>query len=333
MRNMPDRPDQEAQSGTGEFHRIATYFAPLAAGNDGALGLKDDAALIRPPPGRDLVVTADTLVETVHFVGDETPSDIARKSLRTNLSDLAAMGAEPMGYFLSLSLPKRIGEDWIAGFCDGLAADQAEFGLSLLGGDSTSTPGPISIAITAMGSVEAGKALKRSGAQVGDGIFVSGTIGDGFLGLLAAQGRLPPSMETESLRRRYLLPQPRIALGRALVGAAHAAMDVSDGLIADMAHICAASGVGADISAPSVPVSDAAGEQVADNPDLFADMLTGGDDYELLITGPEQAIRDAAACCDTPVTRIGSIVAGSGVTVRDSDGAPLTFLQTGFRHS
>ncbi|MEC9267690.1 MAG: thiamine-phosphate kinase [Pseudomonadota bacterium] len=318
--------------GSGEFHRIATYFAPLARGADASLGLTDDAALLSVPAGMELAVTADTLVESVHFIGDEPADELAQKCLRVNLSDLAAMGAQPYGYFLSLSLPNRIDDAWVAAFCQGLGRDQSEFDWHLLGGDSTSTPGPMSIAVTAMGLVEKGRAMRRSGAKPGDAVFVSGTIGDGFLGLLAVRGQLPYGPEADAVRRRYNVPDPRISLGRSLAGVAHSAMDVSDGLVADLTHICAASGVGADIDARAVPVSSAAAELLAGAPDLFPDILTGGDDYELLVTGPEEAVLSAAASSGTRLTRIGAIRSGAGVSVLDGDGQVLQFVKTGFRH-
>ena len=321
---------------SGEFQRISAYFAPLAAGAPGALGLTDDAAVFALDPGMELVTTVDTIVEGVHFIGDETPADIARKASRTNLSDLASMGARPLGYFLSLSVPKRVDDTWIADFCAGLAADQEIFGWSLMGGDSTSTPGPVSISITAMGQVPAGQALRRSGAKVGDAIFVSGTIGNGHLGLLAAQSQLGFGEEIDWLAGRYRVPQPRTALGEALRGNAHAVMDISDGLVADLGHLCRASGVAAQIIAPSVPLSDAAAEVIAEHPALFAAALTGGDDYELLITGPADAIEAAALESQTQVTKIGEIVVSSEgepvVQVRDSDGVLMRFAVEGFRH-
>lgn len=325
--------DGGSSEGAGEFHRIATYFAPLAKGADGALGLKDDAALIDVPAGRSLVVTADTLVAGVHFIGDEPAALVARKALRVNLSDLAAMGAQPLGYFLSLSLPSRIDDAWVADFCEGLREDQDAFDWHLMGGDSTGTPGPISIAVTAMGHVESGRALHRSGAKAGDAVFVSGSIGDGALGLLAAQGRLPPGPEADAVLTRYRLPEPRVRLGRALAGRAHAAMDISDGLIADLGHLCVASGVGARIEARSVPISAAAAEIVADAPDLFSDLLTGGDDYELLFAGPPDMIVEAGKETGVPLTRIGEIVEGGDVLALDADGNTLAFARTGWRHS
>lgn len=317
---------------SGEFHRIATYLRPLTHGMPGALDLRDDAAVLTPPAGRELVVTADTLVEGVHFIGAEPPARLAQKTLRVNLSDLAAMGAIPYGYLLSLSLPDRIGDSWVEGFCAGLAEDQAAFGWALLGGDSTATPGPISIAVTALGTVAAGTALTRGGGRPGDALYVSGTIGDGFLGLLAARNRLSPGPECDWLAGRYHRPEPRVTLGAALVGRARAALDVSDGLVADLSHLCRASGVAARVDARSVPLSDAATSVLAQDPSLFADVLTGGDDYELLIAGPAEAIEAAAVEAGTPVARIGVLEAGEGVRVLDSDGNPIAFARTGYRH-
>ena len=193
----------------GEFVRIARYFKPLAG--PGALELGDDAAVFAPPVGRELVVAADAMVAGVHFLADDPPDLVARKLLRTNLSDLAAMGAVPFGYLLTVSVPRGTPDAWFAAFSAGLAQDQAEFGVALLGGDTTSTAGPVSLSLTIMGSVASGQALRRNGARAGDGIWVSGTIGDGALGLLAAQGAIVDGY----LADRYRVPQPRLALGAA----------------------------------------------------------------------------------------------------------------------
>lgn len=331
-----DRDSSEIGGTSGEFARIEKFFAPLTSGAPGALNLQDDGAVLRPDPGHELAITLDTIVEGVHFIGDETPGDIARKAARVNLSDLASMGAAPLGYFLSLSVPGSIEDAWVQAFCAGLAEDQAEFGWQLMGGDSTSTPGPITLSITAMGQVPCGSALRRSGAKVGDALYVSGTIGDGHLGLLAAQHRLGFGAAVEWLIERYRVPQPKIALGQALVGRAHAVIDISDGLVADLGHICRASGVAAVLSAPSVPVSQAASDVIAQDPNLFIDALTGGDDYELLITGPAEAVEAAASQTGTRITRIGDIVsertALERVTVLDSDGIAMRIAVGGFRH-
>ncbi len=310
-----------------EFVRIARHFRPLAG--PGALGLSDDAAVFAPPPGRELVVSADAMVQGVHFLPDDPPDLVARKLLRTNLSDLAAMGAAPLGYLLTVSVPRGTPDAWFAAFAAGLAADQAEFAIPLLGGDTTSTPGPVSLSLTIIGTVAPGAALRRNGARPGDGIWVTGTIGDGALGLLAAQGALEDP--DGYLAGRYRLPRPRLALGQRLAGIAHAAMDISDGLVQDLGHLCRASGVGATIEATLVPLSKAAARA-----DRLPLCLTGGDDYELLLAvppGAESALAAAAQATGIPVTRIGAVASGAAeVRVIGHDGAPLALSRGGWSH-
>ncbi len=310
-----------------EFALIARHFRPLAG--PGALGLGDDAAVFAPPPGRELVIAADAMVAGVHFLPDDPAELVGRKLLRTNLSDLAAMGAAPLGYLMTVSAPRATPERWFAGFAAGLAADQAEFGLSLLGGDTTSTSGPISLSLTILGTVAPGTALRRDGARDGDGIWVSGTIGDGALGLLAARGELADP--DGALADRYRLPRPRLGLGLLLHGIAGAAMDVSDGLVQDLGHLCRAGGLGAEILADAVPLSPAA--RAAGR---LALCLTGGDDYELLLAVPparESALTAAAAAAGVAVARIGTVRAGAPeVVVRQADGAVLPVGQGGWSH-
>jgi len=319
----------------GEFEFIETMLAPLAAGYAGALGLGDDAALIDVRPGHQLVITKDVLVAGVHFLAEDPPEDIAAKALRVNLSDLAAMGARPIGYLTALMLPDSIDREWLDRFVAGLAADQRRFGVHLVGGDTASTPGPLGLSVTAFGEVQAGRALTRAGARPGDRVLVSGTIGDGALGLAAAQGRLPGASDADRrfLIDRYRRPQPRIGLGQALVGVASAAIDVSDGLIADLGHICARSKVGARVGADHVPLSPAARAALDRDPALIETVLTGGDDYELCVAVPA-ARRGSlpAPTGEVPLTDIGEIVAGAGVTAVDRDGRGLHFKSPGFRH-
>jgi thiamine-monophosphate kinase len=295
-----------------EFALIARHFRPLAGA--GGLDLTDDAALLTPPPGRELVLAADAMVAGVHFLPDDPPETIGRKLLRVNLSDLAAMGADPLAYLMTVALPHGTGDDWLAAFAQGLAADQAEYGLAVLGGDTVGTPGPLTLSLTILGTVEPGRALRRGGARPGDGLFVTGTIGDGVLGLAAARRG-----EAGSLATRYRLPTPRLAEGRALLGVATACMDVSDGLVQDLGHICRASGCGAVLHAERVPRSaPAEGAPVAT-------LITGGDDYELLFAAP--ALPEGF-----PATRIGVFVEGPAeVTVLDG-GAPLTLARPGWSH-
>jgi len=315
-----------------EFSLIYQHFRPLAG--HGALDLGDDAAVFAPPPGRELVVAADAMVAGVHFLPDDPADLIARKLLRSNLSDLAAMGATPLGYLLTVSVRHDTPDAWFAGFAAGLAADQAEFGLTLLGGDTTSTPGPASLSLTILGTVAPGSALRRTGARPGDGVWVTGTIGDGALGLLAATGRLADP--DGFLARRYRLPEPRVALGQRLAGIAAAAMDVSDGLVQDLGHLCRGGGLAAEIEAARVPLSAAARAAVAAEPALLARCLSGGDDYELLLAVPDaraEALCVAAASCGVQVTRIGAFTTGAPtVSVRGPDGAPMALAAGGWSH-
>jgi thiamine-monophosphate kinase len=310
-----------------EFALIARHFRPLAA--PGALDLQDDAAVLTPPAGRELVLTVDAMVAGVHFLPDDPPDLVARKLLRVNLSDLAAKGAVPLGYLMTVSTPRNMPDDWFAGFAAGLAQDQATFGVALLGGDTTSTPGPVSLSLTAIGHVTPGAMVRRRGAKPGDGVWVTGTIGDGALGLAVADGRLADLSGT--LLDRYRLPQPR--LGLAIAGVASAGMDVSDGLVQDLGHLCRAGGLGAEIEAAHVPLSAAAR---AAGPEWLATCLTGGDDYELLLAvspGREDALRAAAQAAGVPVTWIGTFLAGEPrVTVRGPDGTPMALGAGGWSH-
>ena len=237
MRIMADK-QKEPSPATGEFHRIAQYFRPLAKGAPGAFNLGDDAAVFAVPPGRELVVTLDTIVEGVHFIGDEAADMLARKAMRVNLSDLAAKGAEPFGYLLACHWSERCGWPERKAFVEGLARDQAEFGVALLGGDTVSTPGPASFSITLMGWAAKGRIVGRAGAQPGDLVFVTGTVGDGWLGLRAARELLTLEPERLSaLVEHYRRPMPRTVFAHAILEHASAALDVSDGLIADLGHL------------------------------------------------------------------------------------------------
>jgi thiamine-monophosphate kinase len=310
-----------------EFELIARHFTNLAG--PGALGLSDDAAVISPPANRQLVISADAMVQGVHFLPDDPPETIGRKLLRANLSDLAAMGAEPLGYLLTVSVPKDTPDAWFAGFAAGLAQDQAQFGITLLGGDTTSTPGPISLSATVLGHVAPGAALTRAGARPGDGIFVTGTIGDGALGLRALRGELADA--DGFLAARYRLPQPR--LGLSLAGIASAVMDISDGLLQDLAHLCRASAVGAEVRAAAVPLSAAAR---AAGPAWLPLCLTGGDDYELLVAAPsslEAELMAEAARAQVPMTRIGRFVEdASRFDVLDASGEAMVIPAVGWSH-
>lgn len=314
----------------GEFALIARYFAPLARGFAGAGGLESDNAFLPADAAHDLAVKTDTVVAGVHFLEDEAPGRVAAKALRVCLSDLAAGGAWPYAYQLSLALPGDWREDWVAGFARGLAADQRRYGIVLCGGDTVVTPGPLTVTITAFGRVPRGRGLTRAGARAGDELWVSGTIGDGALGLLAARGELASA----SLERRYRLPEPRTALGPRLVGIARATADVSDGLLADAGHIASASGVSVLIERSLVPLSSAARRAVAADGRLWPTVLGGGDDYELVIAVMPRrraALVAAARGAGVAVTRVGSFVPGRGV-VLTVDGRPVRTTRTGYAH-
>jgi thiamine-monophosphate kinase len=323
--------------GLGEFGRIRKFFAPLAG--PGGLDLTDDAALFDCPPGKRLVATVDQAVEGVHYLPDDPPQLVAKKLLRRNLSDLAAMGAVARYYLVTSALPKTRSDDWVRRFAEGLGEDQTRYGLALLGGDSTSTPGPAVLTLTAIGEIDAGKEIRRSAAQPGDRVWVSGTIGDAFLGLKVLRGDddlagLGPA-HAEALRTRYQLPEPRTELGPRLVGIAHAMIDVSDGLVADLGHICGISGVGGEIALAQMPLSPAAQAVVTGDAAIPAQLATGGDDYELLFAAPPDAdakIAALAAELGVAITEIGTIEAGSGVRLLDTAGRDIPIAAGGWRH-
>lgn len=318
----------------GEFELITQLFAPLSKSAPGAFGLTDDAALLRPPAGHELVVTADALVEGVHFLSYDPPGEIAKKTLRVNLSDLAAKGAEPAGYLLMLMLPNAVSMDWLRAFARGLGEDQREFGIALFGGDTASTPGPLAIAITAFGYVPAGGMIRRAGAKPGDLVFVSGTVGDagGGLALLRGEGS---GEDVAPLIARYRLPVPRLVLGKSLRGLASAALDVSDGLIADLGHIAEVSKVRIAIDAAAIPRSPALRALWGDDPGAVIRAATSGDDYEIAFTAPaakREAVLTAAAGAGVEISEIGYVEAGKGVALLDAKGQAMTVGRAGWTH-
>ncbi len=326
---------------SGEDKLIARFFKPLAT-HPGALGLSDDAAILEPPAGHELVLKTDAITGGVHFFPDDAPDLIARKALRVNLSDLAAKGAKPVGFLLTLALPSSIDEQWLGKFSAGLQADAQAQGCPLFGGDTIATLGPVTISIFALGSVPRGAMVKRSGAKPGDRVVVTGTIGDAALGLTirkepgAAQSWKLDARLRDHLIGRYLLPQPRLGLAEALRTHASAAMDVSDGLAGDLTKLCGVSGVSAEIGVGSVPLSAAAQRALASDARLIETILTGGDDYEILCTvRPDElpAFRARAAAADIAVTDIGVVVAGKDEPrFVDAGGAALVFSRKSFSH-
>ncbi len=322
----------------GEFDVIARHFRPLAGAFPGSLDLTDDAAIIDIPSGRQMVVSADALVAGVHFIGDEPAADIAWKALAVNVSDLAAMGAEPYAYALTLAVDEGCGDQWLTSFTGGLREAQEVFGLSLLGGDTVSTPGPLTLSITAMGMVDAGRCLKRGGARPGDDVWVSGFIGEGALGLLAASGAVEPAGEdADGLMGAYRRPKPNVRIGPRLIGLASACMDVSDGLVADMGHLTKASSVGAEIHLERIPLSAAAERLINEDHELLKSAITGGDDYVLLFTAAEearQAVIGVGAELAVSLYRIGKIIPAREprVHVLDATGSVTQFERPGYIH-
>jgi thiamine-monophosphate kinase len=310
----------------GEFDLIARIRARVPQRGDVVLGIGDDAALLQPPPGRQLVITTDTLNNGVHFPVGTAPADVGWKALAVNLSDLAAMGAEPAWCTLSLSLPEA-DSVWIDAFIDGFLELARRHDIALIGGDTTQ--GPLSISVTAMGFIEPGRALRRDAAQVGDEIWVTGALGDAAAALTQRDSHGDPA-----LRSRLDRPTPRMEVGRVLIGIAHAAVDVSDGLLADLGHICANSDVGAEVELAMLPASPAL-RQAFDATQRWSLQATGGDDYELCFTVPPPRRDDLLRVCEsvgTVVTRIGRIVSGSEVVALDADGRAWHPSRHGYDH-
>ena len=324
---------------TGEDDLIERYFAPMAG--EGGLGLKDDAALLSPRPGHDLVLTADAVVAGVHFLADDPPASIARKALAVNMSDLAAKGASPVGFLLTLALPENWTPAWLDEFSRSLAQASRDFGCRLLGGDTVRTPGALSIAITALGEVAAGRMVRRTTARPGDLICVTGTIGDAALGLaLHAEAERPwwSSLDDEDigfLIDRYRHPQPRLALAALLQEYASAGMDVSDGLAGDLAKMMRTSGATAIVDAAQIPLSSAARLALAADRSLFDRMVTGGDDFELLVTVPPprlDRLLAAAASAGVAMTVIGSVTEGEGLPVFRDGASERRYERGSFSH-
>ena len=329
-------------SGPSEDELIATYFAPLAG--PGALGLRDDAAILAQRPGHDIVATKDMSIAGVHFFTDDPPGAVARKALRVNFSDLAAKGAEPAGFLLALALPEDWTAHWLAGFAQGLGADAAAYKCPLLGGDTVKSPGPLIVSITAFGAVPAQKMILRAGVAAGDRIYVTGTIGDAALGL---KFRLDAAQDAEWIRRvgqadaaylagRTLLPEPRLCLRAALRAHVHAAIDISDGFAGDLAKMLRLTAMTAEVATADVPLSDAARKILRDAPPLLETILTGGDDYEILCAVPPShsaAFEADAAAAGIPVRPVGTAMPGTAPPVfKDTEGRSLVFPRPSFRH-
>lgn len=312
----------------GEFDFIARHFRPLAG--EGAMELRNDGATMRLSAGEELVLSSDTMVEGLHFLPDDPADTIARKLLRCNLSDLAAMGSRPRHYMLNVSLPagRHYDDGWFAQFAAGLAADQKQFNISLLGGDTTGSPSPLMLNVTILGTVRQGEALRRDGSRPGDGVWVTGNLGRAALGLQARLGRIDGV--DEALVQSYRVPMPRVGLS--LYGIVSAAMDISDGLVQDCGHIAEESGTAITLFEEKLPFLPSVKAHMIHHRELI---LLGGDDYELLLTCPvenEAALQAHCSERDVPVTKIGEVTAGSGVKMLDRQGEPIKFSRTGWQH-
>ena len=326
-----------------EFDLIDKYLKPLAT-DQAALGLLDDAAVINASQGHSLVLSKDMMVEGVHYDAHTPVNLLAKKLLRVNLSDLAAMGAKPRGYLLGLSLPKKFSkeqsEQWLSSFCDGLRQDQELFGVSLLGGDTVSVQDGVVLSLTMVGEVLLGQVIKRTGAKAGDVILVTGSLGDAALALnLNTHKWQLEDKEKQYLFERLNLPQPRLEVGLLLRGLVNSAIDVSDGLLADLEHITKASGVGADVYLHKLPLSSAARECCASEANLMENfwplIYAGGDDYELVFTVAKHNLAEVKAVLekiDVAVSEIGIVKEGDGVNLLDAENNKITLAKKGYEH-
>lgn len=326
---------------TAEDRLIARFFRPLAS-HPGALSLADDAAVFAPPEGHEIVLTTDAVVGGVHVLPDEPPDTIARKTLRVNMSDLAAKGATPAAFLLSIALPHQTGEDWLSAFCKALKEDADAFGCHLLGGDTDRTAGPLTVTIFALGTLPRGTMVKRSGAQPGHHLLVSGSVGDAALGLLL---RREPALaerwslsgqERDHLMARYRLPQPRVALADALRAHASAAIDVSDGFVGDLSKLLRVSGMSADVKLEAVPLSSGARKALEADASLRDTIFGGGDDYEIVCTVPDgklDALSKAAVEAGITLTHVGCVREGREPPFfLDATGTPVHFARRSFSH-
>jgi thiamine-monophosphate kinase len=322
----------------GEFELIDTLFSPLARGFAGAFSLKDDVAALAPKEGHELVLKTDSLIESVHFLRDDPAETVGRKALRRALSDLAAKGAAPEVYLLAIALPDTIRRSWLEKFAEGLSCDQKQFGIALAGGETNRTPGALTITVTAVGWVPQGRLVRRKGAAAGDAVWVTGTIGDaaGGLALLNNEGLSADDAAQEYLVRRFRLPEPRLAFGKAFRDFANAAVDVSDGLLADVGHIAEVSSVTIEVDSAAVPLSSELRTLWSEGQESVLRAASAGDDYEIAFTAAPSAaesVMRAAEVTATSVTRIGRVLEGpAAVVLRNSRGGEIPVLRKGYTH-
>ncbi len=327
----------DAKNRPSEFDLIGELLVPLAKSQRGADGLQDDCASLAINSDCEALCSIDTLVAGVHFFENDPADLIARKLLRVSLSDIAASGGVPKGYLLALSLPDDVSNEWLRLFANGLVQDQSEYEIGLLGGDTTSTLGPLTLSLTAIGEVPIGSTVRRSGAKKGDDIFVTGTIGDAALALdqINETGRDQTREIYRELYDRYLLPIPRTNIGPLLIGTASACVDISDGLCADLEHICDASTVGASLTQADIPISSTARKLLNKDSWNWQRVFGGGDDYELLFTAPlinREKVLEIEKKTGVRITRIGTVVSEPTISIMDAEGSPVKIEMFGWKH-
>ena len=319
-----------------EFKKIKKFFSPLAKSRINGTSLDNDAALLELSSLKNLVVTTDTLVEKIHFGLTDNPCLIAKKLMRINLSDLAAMGSSPLAYLLNLALPKKVTDQWLGRFTLGLKEDQKKYNIFLAGGDTVATTGPIVLSLTAFGFNQKGLYHKRSGAKEGDFIFVSGTVGDSALGLISIKKELKiPKKDREFLIQKYFLPEPRISLGEKLLTIASSAIDVSDGLAQDINHICMSSGIGAQLFFSKLPISSSAKLLLKNYPKFKKKILNGGDDYEIVFTASselEKKIETLSKKTRIKITKIGVMTRAKRFKILDHQNHEIKIKHLGYQH-
>mgnify|MGYP005649124265 CR=1 FL=1 len=319
---------------SGEFDVIKKYLRPLAD-NDLALNLEDDVALLPKSLDGEIICSSDVIASDVHFFKNDSPALIAKKLLRVNISDIAAKSVRPNAYMLNLSLPSFVDEAWIADFCKGLAEDQELYDISLLGGDIVATKNDLVLGATIFGEADSGAFVKRSGANIGDIIFVTGAIGDAYLGLKILLGEFTSEIADKSFINRYHLPRPRVALADRLKDFASSASDVSDGLLADLQNILVASKKAASVDLDKVPISAMAEIHVAENPALFNEMIVAGDDYEIIFTADPRFSDEIillAEKLNLPISAIGTISEGEGLSFSGKKSESFDVTKFGFEH-
>ena len=318
-----------------EFEIISDFFSPLAR-DKGSFGLSDDVAVLSKAKGYHFIVSTDMLISEVHFFSNDDPEDIASKCIRVNISDIVSKGAIPKYYFLSIALPKETDDKWIKSFTKSLKIEQKNFNISLMGGDTVSTTGPLTINIVCIGVIEKNKLIRRNGAMPGEDIYVTGEIGSAKIGLEILKKNIIANSDLENyFIKKYRLPCPRNKLGPKLINLASSSIDISDGLISDLNHICLASNVKAEVNYSLLPVSNCISQLNLTENQLKNIILNGGDDYEIIFTSNSlnsTKIFDLSKFLEVNITKIGMIVQGEGIEVFDKESKKIDLILDGYKH-